>query len=592
MTDNVSASADEALARDLGLSLRSHGMVPAEGVSFRLAIAAGIAPLDEARSGFRIAISASDAALRVSSNHDLKHRDDVVVMPVAAFRTMLRDHAGATIADMASHDLEQQRPGQSAMTGMSNGQRIFGAIMVAALLACLLVHPQAALVILAILTIPIFAALLILRIGAVIDGWSPASVPALPMADAKLPIYTVLVPLYREAAVLDQLLAALLRIDYPPNRLDIKILVEQDDDATRKALAARALPRHVDVVVAPRGTPQTKPRALNIGLMEARGELLAIFDAEDRPDPRQLRLAANLFARHAPEVACLQGRLAIDNADDTLLTRMFALEYAALFDVINTGLIRAGAPVLLGGTSNHFRVSVLRQIGGWDAWNVTEDADLSFRLLRCGYRIADLPSATLEEAPITIRPWFNQRIRWMKGFLQTVVTHTRQPRELIGQLGWKNALVLLSLCGGTLLSALSYPLFIIATVTVLTMNGLPHAGNPAHAVMVGVWITMFAGGLVALLAPVILGAMHRGLTDLLWFSPLLPLYCLLVSGAAFAALVEYVRAPSRWNKTDHGLARTSRQSLAFAQDRRSGERTPKDRAGPADMTTDQVSGAN
>lgn len=566
MTAPLPIAADEILARNLGLDRRTHGMVPADGVSFQLALAAGIAPLDEMRSGFRIAISPSEAVLRASARHDLKDRKDVVVMPVAAFRNMLRSQARATIADNASHGLDREKPGSSAINGMSTGQRIGSAIMAAMMLACLFLYLQAALIILAILTIPVFAALLILRLGAVIDGWMPASIPALPMTDARLPVYTVLVPLYREAAVLDQMLAALLALDYPPDRLDIKILVEQDDHSTRDALAKCSLPDHVDVIAAPSGAPQTKPRALNIGLMEARGELLTIYDAEDRPDPRQLRLAANLFARHAPEVACLQGRLAIDNADDSILTRMFALEYAALFDVINPGLIRAGAPVLLGGTSNHFRTGVLRQIGGWDAWNVTEDADLSFRLLRSGYRTSDLPSATLEEAPAKMKPWFNQRIRWMKGFLQTLVTHTRQPKRLISEIGWKNALVLLSLCGGTLLSALTYPLFLLATMAMFAMHGMPDADNLAHAVMIGVWLTMFAGGLIALLAPVILGAMHRGLSDLLWLTPLLPLYCLLVSAAAFMALIEYVRAPSHWNKTDHGLARTSRQSQALRHD--------------------------
>ncbi len=170
----------------------------------------------------------------------------------------------------------------------------------------------------------------------------------------------------------------------------------------------------MEIVSVPAGHPRTKPRALNAGLMEARGALVAVFDAEDRPDPRQLRIAANLFARLPESVACLQGRLAIDNADDGWLTRMFALEYAGLFDVINAGLIRAGLPVLLGGTSNHFRASALRGVGGWDAFNVTEDADLSFRLLRAGFRIADLPSSTLEEAPARIGPWRRQRTRWIR----------------------------------------------------------------------------------------------------------------------------------------------------------------------------------
>ncbi|MGL4438931.1 MAG: glycosyltransferase, partial [Bosea sp. (in: a-proteobacteria)] len=313
MTQACSLSPDKILARDLGLGWRETGMVPVGDVSFQLALAAGIAPLDEARSGFRIAISPSEAVLRASAHHDLKDRTDVVVMPVAAFRAMIREHAGHDIADKASHDLARQWPGQSAVNGMSVSQRVAGLAMIGIFVLGLLIYPQAALIVLAILTIPLFAALLVLRLGAVIDGWTPTTLPTLPMPDAKLPIYTVLVPLYREAAVLDQLLAALLALDYPPSRLDIKILVEKHDDVTREALARHVLPAHVDVVVAPSGAPRTKPRALNVGLLEARGTLLTIYDAEDRPDPRQLRLAANLFARHSPDVACLQGRLVIDN---------------------------------------------------------------------------------------------------------------------------------------------------------------------------------------------------------------------------------------------------------------------------------------
>lgn len=560
MTKGLDFTTDERLARDLGLSLRTEGMVPAKGVSFELALAAGIVPLDASQSGFSIALTSSEAVLRASAHHDLKHRDDVVVMPVKAFRNMLRQSARETILHNASHGLAKTRPGQSAASGATRRQAIAGLIVTTIFIWCLFAFPQAALILLAILTLPIFGTMLVLRLGAVIDGWTPDPVPSLPLSDKRLPIYTILVPLYRETAVLDQLLTALLALDYPVERLDIKILVEEDDASTREALALLDLAAHIDVIVAPSGRPQTKPRALNIGLMEARGELLTIYDAEDRPDPRQLRLAANLFDRQPPDVACLQARLVIDNADDTLLTRMFALEYAALFDVINIGLIRSGAPVLLGGTSNHFRTGILRQIGGWDAWNVTEDADLSFRLLRSGYRISDLPSATLEEAPASLKPWFKQRVRWMKGFLQTLITHSRNPRALTSELGWKNSLVLLSLCAGTLLSALSYPIFLLMTVGSLMLHGWPSADTFAEAAVIGIWLTMFAGGLVALLAPAILGASHRGIADLLWFAPLLPLYCMLISAAAFMALIEYVRAPFQWNKTDHGFAQTSRLS--------------------------------
>ncbi|MCX7325647.1 MAG: glycosyltransferase [Hyphomicrobiales bacterium] len=222
---------------------------------------------------------------------------------------------------------------------------------------------------------------------------------------------SVLVPLCREAAVAPQLVEALKLLDSPLQRLEIRFIVEEDDIATREALEATGLPAHMSVLAAPDGMPRTKPLALTIGLIKARGDLIAVFGAENRPDPRQLRLAANLIMRLPPEVACLQVRLVIDNCDDRFLARLFALEYAALFDVVNAGLIRTGLLNMLGGTSNPFRTAALHEIGGWDAWNVTKDADLAFRLARHGYGILDLPSDTLEEAPPDLPIWFRQRLR-------------------------------------------------------------------------------------------------------------------------------------------------------------------------------------
>jgi cellulose synthase/poly-beta-1,6-N-acetylglucosamine synthase-like glycosyltransferase len=154
------------------------------------------------------------------------------------------------------------------------------------------------------------------------------------------------------------------------------------------------LPASMEIIVAPRGPPQTKPRALNVALALARGAFTVIYDAEDLPGRRQLRTAAARFAVSGPEVACLQARLSIYDPGRNALTRLFAIEYAALFEVINPGLIALGHPILLGGTSNHFRTQVLQVGRGWDAWNVTEDADLSIRLARAGFRIGDLPLST------------------------------------------------------------------------------------------------------------------------------------------------------------------------------------------------------
>ncbi len=547
-----------SLAFQLEVPFRVEGLVPAPGVSFAQAIASGIAPLDEAACGFRFALSPMTSGLKTLADHDLRGRTDIAIMPTDAFRDMLRRHARPQLLDYALNCVERVKPGQTAKYGMSAAQQrwLFATLIMAA--AVLLISLEVGMLLLSIATIPIFFGLVLLRVSAVIDAFAPARASPSRLSDRQLPIYTVLVPLYREAAVVDQLRKALLALEYPPDRLDIKIIVEEGDTETLVAIKQGALPPHMEVLVAPAGWPQTKPRALNIGLREARGELITIYDAEDRPDPRQLRLAANLFHRLPSDVGCLQGRLVIDNADDSILTRLFALEYAGLFDVLNAGLIKAGLPVLLGGTSNHFKTGILRKIGGWDAWNVTEDADLSFRLARNRYRILDLPSDTLEEAPATLRLWFAQRVRWIKGFVQTSVTHSRQPRQFFRDVGMIEGLTLMSLCGGTILSILGYPAFLAASMITLVLSGIPQPDTLGTWLLLTLWLSLMVIGLLAMFAPLILGARHRGLTDLLIWLPLMPLYYLLVSAAGWVALAEYARAPTQWNKTEHGLAKTSR----------------------------------
>ena len=231
------------------------------------------------------------------------------------------------------------------------------------------------------------------------------------LSDAELPTYSVLVPVFRETALLTQLLKALTRLNYPKAKLDIKIIVEEGDLAMHRALSRFSLPEHFDVIVVPAGKPQTKPRALNYALQFARGDLLTIFDAEDIPEPMQLRQAANTFAVRPKSLACLQAELTFYNPNENWLTRQFTVEYGTLFKLILPALAEAGLPLLLGGTSNHFRTSVLRQVGAWDPYNVTEDADLALRLVRNGFDISVLDSTTYEEANTQLGNWLQQRSR-------------------------------------------------------------------------------------------------------------------------------------------------------------------------------------
>ncbi|MFJ5370783.1 glycosyltransferase family 2 protein, partial [Bosea sp. CER48] len=294
---------------------------------------------------------------------------------------------------------------------------------------------------------------------------------------------------------------------------------------------------------------------LNLALLEARGSLFTIFDAEDIPDPQQLRMAAARFLRAPDDLACLQARLVIDHANEGLLPALFALEYAGLFDVLNPGLLRAGLPIMLGGTSNHFRTAALHAVGGWDAWNVTEDADLGFRLVRAGYRIGDLPCDTREEAPLTIPAWLRQRSRWIKGYMQTLVTHSRAPLTTLRQAGPSACLAFLSLALGTVVAALGYPIFIAAALMAAVHGSLLAPGSALASLTSTLALTVWALGMVALFVPPAMGALRRRAPRLLLLLPLLPLYYGLVSVAAWLALHEYFNRRFAWNKTEHGLAR-------------------------------------
>jgi hypothetical protein len=398
----------------------------------------------------------------------------------------------------------------------------------------------------------LFLSAMALRLAAAAERPSPHRTvvpPGIPV-----PPYSVLVPLYKEGdAVIGELLAALSRLDYPRARLEILLLVEAGDTLTRQSLSGVVLPAGMRVVICPDGLPRTKPRALNIGLALSRGELLVVYDAEDRPEPAQLRLAAAAFARAGSEVGCLQAALAIHNGGDGWLARIFRLEYAMLFDVTMPGLTQLVLPVPLGGTSNHFRRSALAATGGWDAWNVTEDADIGLRLARSGFRTATLSSTTLEEAPATLRRWFPQRVRWMKGWMQTALVHSRNWRQPWPG-GAVDRLAVVSHGWGAVLSALGGPLFLAMLVcdvlegTSFNPKGLLELPGVALS-----WVVLSCG-ILTLMVPAILAAHRRrirvGLLDGLLAIP----YLALVSAAAWVALWELLDAPFRWNKTEHGPA--------------------------------------
>jgi len=372
-------------------------------------------------------------------------------------------------------------------------------------------------------------------------------------SEAQLPIYTIVLALYQEAAVARQLARAIDRFDYPRAKLDVKFVIEADDEPTAAAL--RSHPPHAphEIVIAPEGAPRTKPRALNVAMPLARGSLVAVFDAEDLPEPRQLRRAATLFAAAPPSVACLQASLVIDNGGLNWMTAMFALEYAALFDVYNKGLAAMGMPLFLGGTSNHFRIEALRDIGFWDAFNVTEDADLGLRLARAGFEVRTFASQTFEEAPAAFGALVRQRTRWFKGWMQTFIVHCRRPMRLFVDLGSRRAIAVLAMFASGLFGPLLGP-FLAARMTYDAIFGALLAPvAPFEIALSTLWCCLAIAGAISLILPLAMGMRRRGLTRFRRALLHLPLWLMMLSIAAWRALYELWRRPFHWEKTEHGL---------------------------------------
>nr|WP_204262875.1 glycosyltransferase family 2 protein [Methylobacterium sp. BTF04] len=550
------------LAAALGAPYYGEAIPLGAGARYPDSLVAGLAPLAPGAPAAFVLAPRGAAIAELLRGRSLTGRLPAITTPRALHAAIFSANP-AGIAAYAADELQVRRPDWSLKAGRhAPCLAIAGLIGGAGLIAAGLL--PAALVVAAWTLVQIaFLAMVTVRIAAASIETEPTGTYTA-LTDAELPVYSVFVALHREARVVPRLVRGLARLDYPAAKLDIKFLIEAGDTQTASALAAATLPARFEVVTVPPGLPRTKPRALNAALPLARGACLVVYDAEDVPDPGQLRAAACQFARSPADTACLQGRLVIDNADDTWLTRLFALEYAALFDVLIPALATWHCPIPLGGTSTHFRTDLLRAVHGWDAWNVTEDADLGIRLARAGYRVGALQSDTLEEAPRTLWPWLRQRTRWMKGFLQTSLTHGRQPRETARRLGFFGSLCALALVPGTVASALAYPFLMAwAAIDVATAVGIGARAPDGfwRNLPTGTAITVFVSGLLAMMLPAALGCVRRGWWDLLAWVPLLPLYYLLVSLGAWGGLFELMLAPNRWNKTEHGFARTSRSGV-------------------------------
>lgn len=373
--------------------------------------------------------------------------------------------------------------------------------------------------------------------------------------ESTLPAYTVFCPLYKESNVLPQFVKAMNDLDYPKEKLQVMLLLEQDDPETISVARNSNLPANFDIVVIPHSAPKTKPKALNFGLIHAKGELITIYDAEDVPEVDQLKKAVIAFNTSDPRVRCIQAKLNFYNPHQNILTRAFTAEYSLWFDLVLTGLQSLQAPIPLGGTSNHFRKRDLIDLKGWDAFNVTEDCDLGMRLVKRGYRTAIIDSTTYEEANSSMSNWFWQRTRWIKGYIQTYLVHMRRPHEFINHWREPHVITFQLVVGGKIASMIINPIMWILTISYFlfrsTLGPSIESLFPAPVFYMAIFSLVLGNFLY--LYYYMLGCAKRKEYKIIKYIIFVPLYWLAISLAAYTSWYKLIVQPHYWAKTKHGL---------------------------------------
>jgi cellulose synthase/poly-beta-1,6-N-acetylglucosamine synthase-like glycosyltransferase len=376
------------------------------------------------------------------------------------------------------------------------------------------------------------------------------------VVDDDLPIYTILLPVYKEDKLIKKLIWNLQSLDYPREKLDIKLVIEEDDDKTLNAVRNLDFPAIFEVIVVPFHMPKTKPKACNYALHFARGKYLTIYDAEDIPDTDQLKKVVALFNKLPENFICIQSALNYFNRNENFLTRMFTLEYSYWFDYMLPGLDTLDIPIPLGGTSNHFKLENLVELGAWDPFNVTEDADLGVRAYAKGYKIAIVNSTTYEEANNEPVNWIRQRSRWIKGYMQTYLVHMRNPVALWRKLGWRGFLGFNFFIGATPLTFFVYPLLLAIFIAYLVFDlSTIRTIFPDWVLFMSIFNLMV--GNILMIYVNMMAVFKRRFYELIIFSIANPIYWLLHSIAAYMGLYQLIVKPFYWEKTNHGISKVN-----------------------------------
>ncbi len=471
--------------------------------------------------------------------------------------------------------LAEEEPQNSAIKTFTRVQRILIVIMGLAIVIGLALNAlKAALVVNVIVQIYYFLMIafkmFIMMNGASRDSQIHIKPDELAALDEReLPVYTILVPMYKEKYIATRLLKNIENIDYPKSKLDVRLLLEEDDLDTINLARSLDLPAYYTIMVVPHSLPKTKPKACNYGLINARGKYVVIYDAEDKPEPDQLKKVYLAFKRLPAECVCIQAKLNYYNSKQNIITKWFTQEYSMWFELLLPGVMQTDIPLPLGGTSNHFKTEELKRIGAWDPFNVTEDADLGIRLFKDGYKTSIISSRTWEEATSKLSVWINQRSRWLKGYMQTWLVHMRNPFRLFKELGLKGFWGFQVTVFGTFFLPLVNPVFWMLLILWFTT----HAG----------WIEMLFPSAIYYAALFLLVGgnfffVYTNVVGVYWvlsdksrrssynhgkslpfsyenikYALLTPVYWFLMSVASFKALWQLIFKPTHWEKTEHGV---------------------------------------
>jgi glycosyltransferase XagB len=477
--------------------------------------------------------------------------------------------AGSTFSQNAVYQLAERDPERSASVVVTKPQKYSILLILLGLFACFAVFPITAAIgfnaFLSSWMLISFAFRTFLCWMSCADhiGLSIAREEIDALKDADLPIYSILVPMYKEPTVLPILASALRRMEYPRSKLDIKLVLEEDDLETIQAAKELALEATFEIVRVPPSQPKTKPKACNYAIRLARGKYLTIYDAEDKPEPDQLKKVVAAFQKLGSKTGCIQARLNYFNAEENWLTRMFTLEYSLWFDMFLPALDRLRVPIPLGGTSNHFDLEKIREVGAWDPFNVTEDADLGLRFASLGYHVGVVNSVTYEEANSHLGNWIRQRSRWIKGYIQTWLVNMRHPIALIKRVGLGGFCSLQLFVGGTIVSTIAYPFMLIPfMVWVFTRTSYLHPFFPKTVLIISLLNLIVGNSCLVYLS--MLAVAKRQNFKLLPYALTVPGYWFLQSIAAYKGLYQLITRPFYWEKTVHGISKYTRSEIINA----------------------------